>query len=380
TENPSGQAFMECLRGWSVLCDDIFLWDYGINFDNYLSPFPNLGTIKANMEIFRDHGVKMHFSQINSTLGGDFAELRPYLVSKLMWNASASLDSLERHFCDAYYGAASPYILHYIHELEGAAVATDVDLFIYDSPVSYKENILRQPLLYRYLGLFDEAEAAVADDPVKLARVRRSRLPLQYSCLELARTNPVRDDDALSDALDLFESRIREYGIETLNERGNSPLDYCAMYRDRYLRSSRGNLAYACPVSYVIPPKERYAEPGGNVDRERFLSEVLLPLSRGEAFAYRPLICPAMELGAPVCVERPDIAIVEGSYSQHPDLRGYMDLTVFLTLPPAVQRKRILARNGVEKLAVFIERWIPLEEKYFSSLGVEKAADIVLGG
>ena len=126
--------------------------------------------------------------------------------------------------------------------------------------------------------------------------------------------------------------------------------------------------------------KERYAEPGGNVDRERFLSEVLLPLSRGEAFAYRPLICPAMELGAPVCVERPDIAIVEGSYSQHPDLRGYMDLTVFLTLPPAVQRKRILARNGVEKLAVFIERWIPLEEKYFSSLGVEKAADIVLDG
>lgn len=124
----------------------------------------------------------------------------------------------------------------------------------------------------------------------------------------------------------------------------------------------------------------RYAEPGGNVDRERFLEEVLLPLTRGEAFAYRPLICPAMELGAPVCVERPDIAIVEGSYSQHPDLRGYMDLTVFLTLPPAVQRKRILARNGVEKLAVFIERWIPLEEKYFSSLGVEKAADIVLGG
>jgi len=259
TENPSGQAFMECLRGWSVLCDDIFLWDYGINFDNYLSPFPNLGTIKANMEIFRDHGVKMHFSQINSTLGGDFAELRPYLVSKLMWNASASLDSLERHFCDAYYGAASPYILHYIHELEGAAVATDVDLFIYDSPVSYKDNILRQPLLYRYLSLFDQAEAAVADDPVKLARVRRSRLPLQYSCLELARTSPVRDDDALSDALDLFESRIREYGIETLNERGNSPLDYCAMYRSRYLRSSRGNLAYGCPVSYVLPPKERYA-------------------------------------------------------------------------------------------------------------------------
>jgi len=150
TENPSGRAFMECLRGWSAICQNIFLWDYGINFDNYLSPFPNLSTIRDNMLIFRDHGVKMHFSQINSTLGGDFSELRPYLVSKLMWNPSASLDSLEKHFCESYYGAAAPQILHYINQLEGAAVATDVDLFIYDSPVSYKGNILQPALFKRY--------------------------------------------------------------------------------------------------------------------------------------------------------------------------------------------------------------------------------------
>ena len=258
TENPSGQEFMECLEGWSRLTQNIFLWDYGINFDNYLSPFPNFGTIKDNMVIFRDHGVKMHFSQINSSLGGDFAELRPYIVSKLMWNASADLDSLENHFCRGYYGAAAPYVLHYIHELEGASIGTDQELFIYDSPVTFKNTTLRPALMKRYNVLFDQAEAAVADDPVRLKRVQRSRLSLQYSALEIARTDPDHDAVTVSKDLDLFESRVKEFGIETLNERTNKPLDYCALYRKRHLNDDRDNLSFRRPVSFIIPPKEKY--------------------------------------------------------------------------------------------------------------------------
>ena len=184
TENPSGQEFMKALEGWSKICKNLFVWDYGINFDNYLSPFPNLSTIKDNMVIFRDHHVKMHFSQIASVRGGDFAELRSYLVNNLMWDAGASLDSLEHRFLSRYYGKAGWPIYKYIKLMEGAAVGTDVDLFIYDSPVSYKDNILRPELMRRYNALFDEAEAAVAGDPVRLARVRRTRLPLQYSALK----------------------------------------------------------------------------------------------------------------------------------------------------------------------------------------------------
>ena len=262
TENPSGQAFMTCLEGWSAITDNIFLWDYGINFDNYLSPFPNLQTLKDNMLIFKDHNVKMHFSQIGNTRGGDMAELRPYLVSKLMWNADASLDSLERHFCQSYYGEAAPFILRYIHTMEGAAVGTDVDLFIYDSPVSYKDNILRPALMARYNRLFDQAEAAVAGDSLRLARVQRSRLPLRYSALELARTDPERDAEAVQQALDAFEGQVRRFGVVSLNERSNDPLEYCAQYRSRYLQDASGSLSYGCPVTYTIAPRPRYARLG----------------------------------------------------------------------------------------------------------------------
>lgn len=260
TENPSGQYFMKALEGWSKICDNLFVWDYGINFDNYLSPFPNLSTIKDNMVIFKEHNVKMHFSQIASIRGGDFAELRSYIVNNLMWDADASLDSLQHRFLTRYYGKAALPIYKYIKLMEGAAVGTDVDLFIYDSPVSYKGNILRPELMRRYNALWDEAEQLVKDSPVELSRVRRSRLPLQYSVLEIARTEPERDYDAIGMALDLFEARTAEFGVATLNERSNAPADYCALYRKRYLSPQTGNLAHGKPVSYIIEPKPKYLE------------------------------------------------------------------------------------------------------------------------
>ena len=103
TENASGRYFMKALKGWSAICDNLFVWDYGINFDGFLSPFPNLHIMQDNIRLFRDHHVKMHFSQIGSSYGGDFAELRSYLASKLMWNPDEDVDALMKHFLHSYY-------------------------------------------------------------------------------------------------------------------------------------------------------------------------------------------------------------------------------------------------------------------------------------
>ena len=72
---------MKALEGWSAISDNIFVWDYGINFDNYISPFPNFHILQANMQLFKKNNVNMHFSQIAGSKGGDFSELRSYVVA-----------------------------------------------------------------------------------------------------------------------------------------------------------------------------------------------------------------------------------------------------------------------------------------------------------
>ena len=77
---------------------------------------------------------------------------------------------------------------------------------------------------------------------------------------------------------------------------------------------------------------ERLAEPGGNVDYERFQSDVLDHLDE-ERFSYRPYVCHEGALGGAITTEKRPVQIVEGSYSLHPKLNGRCDLRVFLTLP-----------------------------------------------
>lgn len=200
----------------------------------------------------------MHFSQIASSRGGDFAELRTYLVSKLMWNPELDTDSLTQNFLQGYYGDAAPAIYKYIKLMEGALLGSGVNLWIYDSPVTHKNGMLKPELMRRYNQLFDEAEASVADDNVLLTRVRRARLPIQYSELEIARTEQKKDLKDIVKKLDLFEERVTEYNIPTLNERNNSPVEYCKLYRQRYLPQAATNKAANAKITFLNQPGQRY--------------------------------------------------------------------------------------------------------------------------
>lgn len=122
---------------------------------------------------------------------------------------------------------------------------------------------------------------------------------------------------------------------------------------------------------------ERFAEPGGNVDRERFEDEVLAPLAAGKIAQYRPWDCHTGDFAASRNVEPARLTIVEGSYSMHPALRGYYDLMICLTIDSGEQLRRLEARNP-RMLQRFIDEWIPLENRYFALTETRTAADMIV--
>lgn len=124
--------------------------------------------------------------------------------------------------------------------------------------------------------------------------------------------------------------------------------------------------------------EERLAEPGGNVDYERFSQEVLLPLTRGETVQYRPYDCHVQRVGGPVPMAPGALNIVEGAYSMHPSLAGRYDLSAFLRVSPETQRSRIQRRNDPEAQARFFSAWIPLEQQYFDATGAAGRCDLIL--
>lgn len=123
--------------------------------------------------------------------------------------------------------------------------------------------------------------------------------------------------------------------------------------------------------------KKRLSECGGNIDRERLIREVLIPLSKGERVNYRKYNCKSDKMQKKITVEPHKISIVEGSYALHPDFCDYYDLKVFLDIDKDFQHERVMAREG-ESADVFLERWIPLEEEYIKSLEVIERCDKII--
>ena len=180
------------------------MWDYGINFDNMVAPFPNFHILKKNLQLFKKNHATMVFEQGNGQRGTDVAEMRAYMLAKLMWNPELDEDSLMRSFMEGYYGKAAPWLYRYQQVMQGALLASGVPLWIYDSPISHKDGMLNRQLMQVYRELFDRAEEAVNDDSLRLAHVQVSRLPLQYSELEIARTHTDGDPVAVSRLLAVF--------------------------------------------------------------------------------------------------------------------------------------------------------------------------------
>lgn len=135
---------------------------------------------------------------------------------------------------------------------------------------------------------------------------------------------------------------------------------------------------------FFLPPElrtqERRAEPGGNVHYERFEDEVVAGIRRGGRFGYRVFDCSSMDYAADnKWCEDCRLIIVEGAYSTHPRFGKYYDLSVFFHVDPEEQKKRILERNGAEKLSDFTQMWIPMEERYIAAFDIENRCDMTTG-
>lgn len=133
---------------------------------------------------------------------------------------------------------------------------------------------------------------------------------------------------------------------------------------------------------FFLPPEmrseERLSQPGGNIHYERFAEEVVGGIKSGKEFSYRVFSCESSDFVAEKHIDPTGLIIVEGSYSLRPDFEEIYDLKIFVKADYDKRIERIRKRDGEEKLRVFKEKWIPLEEQYFEYYGIEQKCDIVI--
>lgn len=266
TEDTASADFVNDVKEWGKIAKDIIVWDYVIQFNHLVSPFPNLHVLQPNIKFFADNGVNAMFEQGNREVGGEFAALRAYLISKLLWNPDENVDTLMSDFLNGYYAAAAAPIGRYINEMRTALLASGKPLRIFGTPNEAATSYLSPAHLERYNALFDEAERLVAKDSIVLERVRIARLPLFYAEMEQAKKTFTGErgifkkqhgkwevQSKYRSMIDPFTDLCNREGVTQLKEWSTTPEEYrAAMYR-LFSQGMNEHLAYGKRVTFVSP-------------------------------------------------------------------------------------------------------------------------------
>lgn len=273
-------SFRRDMEQWVALTDNMLVWDYVIQFKHLVSPFPNFHTLQANIRYFAENHVTAIFEQGNRETGGEFAELRAYLLAKLLWNPEADVDALMNDFLAGYYGPeAGPHIRTYIDRLTENLVRSGKPLSIFGSPTDGADSYLSPENLALYEACFDRAEAAAAGDSVRLRRVRIARQPLRYAELEQTKLDPYGPQGIYmktaegtwttrpeyTKKLQDFIALCREEGVTRLSEWHTTPDEYEALMERISVVRQEGSLSFGRPAVLAPAPHPRYARDADRV-------------------------------------------------------------------------------------------------------------------
>ena len=205
-------AFLKDIEGWAKLTDNLYIFDYVTDFNDYFHPYPNLYALQGNIRFFLKNHVKYLVEEgVHNTPHGDLAELKTWLLAKLMWNPEQDVDKLIDRFVAGFYGAkAAPFVRKYIDDLHSLERDHERNpLLIMEK---FYNPAITDGFLDRALGYWEAAEAAVKDDPVYVRHVRIGKLPAAMTLLQrrayrfCAMSRPFPDDRVRALAADTLKT------------------------------------------------------------------------------------------------------------------------------------------------------------------------------
>ncbi len=173
------KKFRDDIVGWSKISNRLYIWDYTTNFRHHIMPHPNLRVLGPNVKFFAEHNVKGIFEQgAYTTNGAEMAELRAWVLAKLLWDPSRYGQQLIDEFIDGYYGPAAGHIRDYLNVTHNAVEASEDWLGCFEKNTA---KFLSFDTLSRGWAHLKAAETAVQDDPELRFRVQVAQLPVMYT-------------------------------------------------------------------------------------------------------------------------------------------------------------------------------------------------------
>ncbi len=227
-EGEQNKPLREDMRGWSKIADNLFVWDYTVNFSAYMLPHPNHRVLAPNVRFFVDNNTIGLFEQGDAhCTAGDFARLKTWVLSRLMWNPTLDANKLRDEFLEGYYGEESArFVKEYLDIIHDRAEQSGVYLKCF---MNTTDGWLDAETLFPVSTFMIKAVDAAKDETCR-DRLRREKMPIDLVMLQ--KYHPFRrhhEIDKLTwfheepaKLFDAFAARCKEFGVTSYDEWGGT--------------------------------------------------------------------------------------------------------------------------------------------------------------
>ena len=259
------KGFQKDMAGWTALTHNIFLWDYVVQFRNYMDPFPNLHVLQPNLQNFHKHGIPMIFEQGSNQNITENCEWRTFLLAHLLWDVNTDVNELRDRFLDAHYGEnRSDYIKQYFDVMRQALLDSKQVLNIYGYPMDARNGYLAPDKIKYYRSMFAAAYKEVPEEDCTPEdrrfyddRLRLLELSLDYAILDLSlnelspelsffRTNGNGEREARPEMIEMAKRFVKDcerLGVKQLDEARYTPAQLWENIENQVRKGTGRNLA-----------------------------------------------------------------------------------------------------------------------------------------
>jgi len=231
-ESRSGKFYQDLLD-WGKITNRLYIWDYAVNFRNYLLPFPNLRTMEKNIALYRKCNVKGVLMQGNFSYGGGgyLDELKAYVVANLLRDDSKDLNYLINDFCKHYYGSnAYTYIVDYINLWEDSVKGHELWLYDDADSLMFTDNNINKS--------FDLLNKAKDSEKNEIYKNRIDKLLLGIRYLYIVRLE--MDYPNRNELIDEFYADLKKHKITEIFERTSLEFSINTMKKSKYAKDREG--------------------------------------------------------------------------------------------------------------------------------------------
>lgn len=312
--SPEARVFGNKVKSCLAKVANVYVWDYCRNFDDYLTPFPCLGTVAARLDYYEELGVEGVFFNGSGYDFSAFDDVQTCVISALMCCPGLDPEEYAAEVFRRFYPECGPEMSGYYLGLEASASGKELSLYggIGDAVGAYLDPA-------GFLDFMSGLETASK----RLGGDERSRLNLllsgfHFTSLELARSGLAAGGTVdIRASMDVLGEAAASGAMDSYREYAGALKDYLDCWKKYPVYESRDNDFFESSApsvagfdgSGVCLSDNRYGFPSdyhtGWAISSSGRMEVGLPLDfRGKAvFEFSGMSVPRWRLGLPVRIE-----------------------------------------------------------------------------